>query len=178
MNYEQEIISTIQSDASRMRALDAVKSLDLPDWLIAAGFVRNAVWDSVFGVKTQLNDIDVIYFCTLDNSEQRDVLLERKLFSLAPNLPWSVKNQARMHLKNRDEPYTSTLDAMSYWPEKQTSVGVKVNRYNEIELKSSFELSLLFNRSIDHNPFRSVEVFKRRIIGKGWLSKWPGLQVN
>ena len=44
--------------------LEAVSSLWLPDWYIAAGFLRNAIWDALHAksVRTPLNDIDVIYY--------------------------------------------------------------------------------------------------------------------
>ena len=102
-----------------MRALRAVSTLALPDWLIAAGFVRNIIWDSVYAKQTALNDIDVIYFCTEDRSAARDLLLEQRLRAVEPDLPWSVKNQARMHRKHGDAPYKNTVDAMRYWPEQQ-----------------------------------------------------------
>lgn len=51
MSYRQRIVELIEADALRMRALRAVRTLDLPDWLIAAGFVRNLVWDNLFGKK-------------------------------------------------------------------------------------------------------------------------------
>jgi uncharacterized protein len=63
MNHERLVIELISSDITRMHALHAVASLRLPDWLIAAGFVRNAIWDYLFDKKTPLNDADVIYYC-------------------------------------------------------------------------------------------------------------------
>jgi len=72
MSHEQRIIQLIKSDELRMKALRLVASLHLPDWLIAAGFVRNAVWDSLLDVTTPLNDIDVIYYCSSDVSKKRD----------------------------------------------------------------------------------------------------------
>lgn len=178
MNYEKRIISLIESDSLRMKALTAVRSLNLPDCLIGAGFVRNKIWDSVFGSDTALNDVDVIYYCKLDCSETRDRALKTKLESLEPDLPWSVKNQARMHIKNNDSPYLNTLDAMSYWPEKQTSIGVYMNSDAQIIIRNCFDMALQFNSCIDRNPNRSVEVFKKRIATKGWLGIWPKLNVN
>jgi uncharacterized protein len=35
----------IRSDAWMMECLQAVERLKLPDWYIAAGFLRNAIWD-------------------------------------------------------------------------------------------------------------------------------------
>lgn len=54
MSYEQCIIELIKSDELRMRALYSARALNLPDWLIAAGFVRNLVWDYLFGKKPVL----------------------------------------------------------------------------------------------------------------------------
>ncbi|WP_371846828.1 nucleotidyltransferase family protein, partial [Vibrio cholerae] len=85
--------------------------LELPQCYIAAGFVRNLVWDSLHNnVKlTPLNDIDVIFFdvdCLDANYEKS---LELKLSEKMPQLNWQVKNQAKMHLQNGDNPYQSTL---------------------------------------------------------------------
>jgi uncharacterized protein len=178
MSYEQRIIELIKSDELRMRALRVVKTLDLPDWLIAAGFVRNLVWSNLFGNDALLNDIDVIYYCTSDKSEERDFKLERQLYSIEPELPWSVKNQARMHLKHGDTPYANTVDAMGYWPEKQTAIGVMLDTNEDIVLRHRFDLGLQFNGQIDHNPERSVGVFKTRVASKGWLTSWPALKVK
>jgi len=48
MNYEQRTINLIEFDQLRMRALCAARSLNLPDWLISAGFVRNAIWNDIW----------------------------------------------------------------------------------------------------------------------------------
>ncbi|MGH1370472.1 MAG: nucleotidyltransferase family protein [Cellvibrionaceae bacterium] len=178
MNQEQHIINLIECDSLRMRALRTVKSLDLPDWLIAAGFVRNLVWSNLFGNDAPLNDIDVIYYCALDVSQERDSILEQRLHSLDPELPWSVKNQARMHLNNGDAPYTNTLDAMGYWPEKQTAIGATLDANDEVVLRHRFDLNFQFNGKIDRNPARSIGVFSARVAAKGWLELWPELQVN
>ena len=176
MNYEQRITNLIEFDEVLMRALRATRTLNLPDWLIAAGFVRNAIWNSIYGGHVGLNDIDVIYYCLTDTSEERDLDLEKQLYFLEPELPWSVKNQARMHLKNGDSHYTDTLDAMTYWPEKQTAIGVMLEENDCIVLRSGFGLAMNFNGQINHNPARSVEIFKHRVNSKGWLDLWPKLQ--
>jgi len=177
MNYEQRTINLIEFDQLRMRALCAARSLNLPDWLISAGFVRNAIWNDIYANDTELNDIDVIYFCLLDTSDERDFLLEQQLIRLEPELPWSVKNQARMHFKNGDSPYKDTLDAMSYWPEKQTSIGVFLNDNDRVVVCSSFDLALNFNNQINRNPTRSIEVFNNRVNSKNWIELWPMLKI-
>lgn len=178
VDYEKRIIALIKSDSLRMRALRAVRTLELPDWMIAAGFVRNKIWCSIYGNEVELNDIDVIYYCPSDDSEERDVTLEKLLRALEPDLPWSVKNQARMHFNNGDLPYIDSLDAMSHWPEKQTAIGVMLEDTGQIALKHSFPLELQFNGMINHNPARKIEIFKRRIKKKGWLEIWPELRLK
>lgn len=178
MNYEQRIIEWVKSDEMRMSALYVVRTLNLPDWAIAAGFVRNLVWDHLFKRKTCVNDIDVIYFCRSDASAERDFTLEKRLRELDSSLPWSVKNQARMHLKHGDSPYQSTLDAMQFWPEKQTSIGVTLNDEGAIVVRHCFDLSHQFSGNIDHNPNRSIEAFNNRVSSKGWLKIWPALRVK
>jgi len=176
VEYEQRIVELIESDQLRMRALLAVKTLNLPHWLIAAGFVRNKVWSSIYGGDVELNDIDVIYYCRLDTSQQRDSALEQQLNNLEPELPWSVKNQAHMHLKNDDPIYKSTLDAMSYWPEVQTAIGVRLDDKDDITLQCCFGFNMLFNGQINRNPARSIEVFNNRLRKKERQKLWPKLQ--
>ncbi|MCP1314601.1 MULTISPECIES: nucleotidyltransferase family protein [unclassified Halomonas] len=180
MNYEARIKQWIADDSKRMRALSAAASLDLPDWCLAAGFVRNLVWDKVHGFLslTALNDIDLIYFDPVDNSEVRDRQLEQQLTSVL-DFPWSVKNQARMYRRNCDSPYTSTSDAMSYWVEVETAVGAALNNSGDVVLVSPFGFDPLFNFTVTINAKRSkLQDFEERITTKRWLEIWPRLVVN
>ncbi|MGI1822180.1 nucleotidyltransferase family protein [Exiguobacterium sp. TRN 1102] len=40
--------------------------------------------------------------------------LEQQLFRLIPDVPWSVKTQARMHHVNHLPPYTLSVDALAH----------------------------------------------------------------
>jgi len=62
----------IKRDPFRMRCLRALRTLDLPQGYIGAGFVRNAIWDELHAraTPTPLNDIDVIYFSDETNPPQ------------------------------------------------------------------------------------------------------------
>ncbi|WP_205472554.1 nucleotidyltransferase family protein [Agarivorans sp. Alg241-V36] len=59
-----EIVQLIKQDSIRVKALNCVAILGLTECYIAAGFVRNCVWDSLhnFEAFTTLNDADVVYF--------------------------------------------------------------------------------------------------------------------
>ncbi|GIB64366.1 nitrate reductase [Vibrio cholerae] len=173
------IVDLIRKDLIRLEALECVYQLELPQCYIAAGFVRNLVWDSLHhNVKlTPLNDIDVIFFDAdcLDSDYEKS--LELKLSEQMPELNWQVKNQAKMHLQNGDNPYQSTLDAMSYWPEKETAVAVRKVENDRYECISAFGFESLFQGFITHNPKRAYGTFENRVKSKGWLAMWPNLRI-
>ena len=60
---EKVIAELIEKDELRMTLLRAHHELSLPDSCIAAGFVRNLVWDYFHAYQeiTPLNDVDVVY---------------------------------------------------------------------------------------------------------------------
>ena len=49
-----------------------------------------------------------------------------------------------MYLHNGDQPYLSSTDAMTHWPETVTAVGVRPGRDGEIEVEAPFGLDDLF----------------------------------
>lgn len=175
---EQGIIACIAADPLRMRALVALRRLNLPDAWLAAGFVRNLIWARVYDTRAPLNDIDVIYYCPQDLSPARDAALQAQLCVWEPDLPWSVKNQARMHIKNGDPAYASSHDAMAHWPEKQTAIAVQLSASGALLLNHVFALALQSCGTLDHNPARALEIFQTRVASKGWLNTWPALTLN
>jgi uncharacterized protein len=132
-----------------MAMLEMAAEQGLSDWCLAAGFVRNLAWDRLHGYAsaTVLNDIDLIHFDREDPTEARDRRIEQVLVHRS-GLPWSVKNQARMHERNRDAPYASTRDAMSCWVEVETAVGAALDDRGKIELVSAFGIEPLFDLTV------------------------------
>ncbi|WP_082930824.1 nucleotidyltransferase family protein [Shewanella woodyi] len=177
-SHELTLIDWIMKDPIRMRALTLIRDLNLPQGMIAAGFVRNLVWDRLHGYEQgrALTDIDVIYFEPNDTSVEADKAYEMKLKALAPELPWSVKNQARMHISNGDPSYGSSLDAMSYWPEQETAVGVYLQQ--ELTVVSAFGFDSLFLLKLTPNPKRDFELFEARVAQKSWLTYYPKLEIS
>lgn len=82
-----------------------------------------------------------------------------------------------MHLRNGDHPYLSVIDAMRYWPEKETAVAIRKNLNDEVECISAFGFDSLFALEVTFNPKRCYEIFEHRINSKDWLKTWPGLKV-
>ncbi len=175
-----KIIQLTQQDQLRMQVLTCLSLLDLPDSYVAAGFVRNLVWDHLHNKTkpTPLNDIDVIYFdlCEANVNKYKDY--QDRLNTMMPEVNWQVRNQALMHDRNGDKPYKNSLDAMSHWPEKETAVAIRKLPSGKFECISAFSFESLFKLQLTHNPKRSKLVFYQRVKFKGWLKKWPNLTIS
>ncbi len=172
------MIEWLKQDPLRLQVLACVYALQLPEGYVAAGFVRNLVWDRLHEKShpTPLNDVDVIYFDPQQLDPERETHYEAQLQACLPDVRWQVRNQARMHRKNGDAPYTSVKDAMGYWPEKETAVAVRQTEHG-YEVISAFGLNRLFEFCLSPNPRRSRALFEERLRAKGWLTHWPLLRV-
>ncbi|MGR5287823.1 nucleotidyltransferase family protein [Vibrio maritimus] len=175
----QQILDLIKQDPIRLSVLEQVRRLDLPQCYVAAGFLRNLVWDHLHNkpVATPLNDIDVIYFDERESNPNAYLDYQHQLSTAMPLLEWQVRNQALMHQRNGDGSYTSTLHAMSFWPEKETAVGIRKLAENEFECIAAFGFETLLSGQITHNPKRDRRIFMQRVEEKRWLTHWPQLQV-
>ncbi len=176
------VVETVVRDDTRRSALDCVFQLNLRDGWIGAGFVRSAVWDRLSGRpnRTPLPDIDVIYFDPDDTSKDVERSLERALSDMLPGFPWSVKNQARMHVRNDDPPYVSTDDAMRHWAETATCVAIRTTGMGSYELLAPFGLEDLMAMCIRPTPHfvRKPDVFRARTGRKDWRAIWPEVTVR
>ncbi len=174
------IIRWLRGDSRRMAMLRAVARLGLPDCWIGAGFVRNLVWDRLHGFSepTPLNDVDVLYFDPSDRSRAAERALEARLRRAMPGVPWSVRNQARMHRRNNDAPYRSTAHALTCWAETPTAVAVGP-RGTRLALIAPFGTRDLMAATVRPTPrFRhKMAVYRRRMAGKNWQALWSALAM-
>ena len=55
-----QLLSLVGADETAMALLRLAHSLDLPDWAIGAGFLRNRLWDDLTGAVTcsPADDVD------------------------------------------------------------------------------------------------------------------------
>lgn len=181
---EQDILDLVENDSWMMSILKTAQTLQLPDWWICAGFVRTKIWDTLHqkSTKPSLPDIDVVYFDPLNPDENYEKLLESRLKEVAPTEPWSVKNQARMHLKNGEAPYSSTIDAVSRFPETATSIALTINENEELILAAPWGIHDLLSLHIKPTPpFKEKDtlasIYERRVQEKDWTNKWPKVKV-
>ncbi|WP_182375325.1 nucleotidyltransferase family protein [Pseudomonas putida] len=159
-----------------------VRSLNLPDCWIGAGFVRNAVWDYLHGRDSSpvSTDVDVIWFDGECCTQKKDDALKALLRSADPSVLWSVKNQARMHVQNGDDPYQSATDAMRYWPETATAVAVRMLENGTCEIAAPLGLDDLFDLVIRPAGRFATEknaIYQKRVKSKSWLDVWPMLTL-
>lgn len=179
MEYKTELINILIKDVLVMETLAIVKELQLNDCWVGAGLIRNAVWDSLHQIKTtKRNDIDVVFFDVTTFSEKLEKEIEAKLIKINPKAKWSVKNQARMHLRNHHEPYRDTENAISYWPETATAIAARLNFNNEIEILAPHGLKDLFNLVVAPTPNFNWTIFKQRIEEKQWEQQWKNLKFK
>lgn len=182
LKTEDDIRLLVESNEWMMVVLRAAEKLNLPDWWIGAGFLRNKVWNEIEGIDSHsTTDVDLVYFNPDDVSPEADWYYDEKMKGEFPTADWEVRNQARMHYVSESEPFKSTIDAISHWPETATCVAVKLEKD---ELKFAFcygidDLVNLIARPIPEYRYgNKFEVFNRRIKNKSWQTIWPDLKVE
>jgi hypothetical protein len=161
-----------------MDILHALAAVSLPDCWVAAGFVRNLVWDDLHNKTTDLNDVDVIYYCQTDTQGQLATNAVRQLQEELPMVNWQVKNQALMHIKPQHSQYTSSTNAMTFWPEQETAIGVSFDKKGCFSFVAPFGLASVFDGRITFNPKGDEDVFWQRVKQKCWLTIWPQLKIE
>jgi len=149
---------------------------------IAAGFIRNRVWDSFYDPKPDFpeNDVDVVYFNPEATDPDIDLTFQQILSEHLPGVNWQVKNQARMHRYGGHKPFKSLVHALSHWPETATAVAVRLDgcgtqQFLEVFVSNDLDAHILriTPKMAAHNP----AVFEQRLKTKCWQKRWPDLTI-
>lgn len=174
---DEEILNLIKKDPWMMKIIHTASSLNLPDWIIGAGFVRNKVWDYLSGIHKEgvdTKDIDLVYFDPKGNNQKEDEKLSEKLRQ-DTGINWEIVNEFYAYRWNNLPPYTSTEDAISAWPETVTAIGVTLDENKKLKLIAPYGIDDLVNFIVRPSPkFKEgIERVKERMIEKKWREKWP-----
>jgi len=161
----------------------AVREASLPDGYVAAGAVRDTVWDALCGGASTgpYADVDVVYF-SRDEEAAGEERHRRRLAALRPDVPWEVTNQATVHAWHAARgrgvaPHLDVADALGSWPETATAVAVRLDAAGALEVLSPLGLDDLFALTARHNPrLAGVETFRQRVRSKRWRERWPALR--
>lgn len=177
-----DLSHVILGDPWRRSVLRTARDLGLPDCAIGAGFVRNTVWDHLHGypAATPLLDVDVLYFDRSDVSPGREEEIERRLHSRQPGVPWQVRNQARMHLRNGDPPYRDTEDGIRNWLETATCVAVRLESDDALTIIAPWgtdDVLALRSRPTPRGKHHYT-AYLARMREKNWPSQWPKVRVE
>ncbi len=182
----QRLEAIMRQSSWFMDALQGARQLELSDWCIGAGAVRNLVWDHLHGhtEPSFLADIDLAYFEPLESSAATDTELQAMLGVLAPRFPWEVTNQAAVHLwfescfGHAVEPLQSLHEAVASWPEFATSVAVSLDADGALRIIAPHGLDDLFDMRVQRNPARvSEQTYRQRIEQKRYQERWPLVTV-
>ncbi len=180
--FQAKTEALLRADPQRMVCLQAAAELNLPDWALGAGFIRNLIWDHLHHkvVPTPLNDIDLIYLDKTDPQGLAEAEHEAWLAKRLPGQQWEVRNQARMHTRQLVAPFASSLEALSHWVEVPTCIGVRLTRDGEFEWLAPYGFTINWSLQVSANPRcrQDKHIFTQRIKEKRWQAIWPDLQVN
>ncbi len=168
------------------RALDAVAACPAADAWIAAGAIRDLVWDERFGHgfdPARVKDVDVVFFDPTDLRPEHDTGVESALRRIAPEFEWEAKNQAAVHLwypgrfGSDVEPLHSIADAVATFPETASAVAAR-RPAGELEICAPLGLDDLFNGIWRRNPRRvSAAEAAARLARKNVGERWPRVRI-
>lgn len=178
---ENSLSKILLSDPTRVALLETVRSTLGEEAWMAGGQIRNAVWDALheYPIATQRadNDVDVIYFDREDTSTQAELIKQALLCAQSPNVRWSVKNEARMHLLSGDTPYKTLEDAVSHFPETASAVAVRTGTAGGLHVIAPYGLQDLFSLVLRPTPHVRKSRYRERIHEKQWQQTWSGLTL-
>ena len=177
-----EILDSFRENPDMMAILTIIRDLELKDSWLAAGSIRNFIWNLLsdkpaFDCET---DVDVIFFDP-DVSYEEMLAIESKLREDFPQYQWELKNQVYMHQHSpHTEPYVNSCDAMSKYPERCTAIGLRLHADATLELFAPYGLEDILNFQVSPTPHflendDRTKLYQQRLSKKNWQVKWKNL---
>ncbi|MDZ7954850.1 nucleotidyltransferase family protein [Nostoc sp. DedQUE09] len=171
-------LQMILADTRINTVLPAIAQLNLPNWWLAGGAVRNTIWSSIFGNDCGLGikDFDIAFF-DIEGNRSQELAAKAILTEQFPHDEFDVKNQAsfaRWRLGSR--PYTSTEDGIADWLHTATAVGVRLNTQGQWQFFTPYGLDDLFGGIIRPTPTHTYNL-DAHSKASGFLQKCPYLRL-
>lgn len=178
---EADILKLIEGDPWMMGVLRQAAELNLPNWAVGAGFVRNKVWDALHCIErpgVDATDVDLVYY----DAERQDRDADKELsaaLAARTGINWEIRNTAYMGQRWNLPPYRSVEEAMSTWVETATAVGVRLEG-GRLTLVAPLGIDDLVNLVLRPCPAYAdrPEALRERAAKKHWLEKWPKLRFS
>ena len=95
MLTEEAIVEQIQADSEMMTVLAIIRDLDLADAWLAAGAVRNFIWNQLSGKPgfDATTDMDLVFYDPTISYEET-LQIEQELKKTYPQYAWEVKTKS------------------------------------------------------------------------------------
>ena len=179
------VAAAVSANPVAAEILGRWSELQLPDAWLIAGVVVQSYWNARHGLPPThgISDIDLIYFDGEDlseASEAQQVSHVGDLFS-AVNIPFDVKNEARVHLWYEQRfgysipAYTSAEAAIATFPTTAGAIGIRPAG-EHIEACAPFGFDDLLQLVVRPNKRQvTAEIYNDK--ATRWASIWPGLRV-
>lgn len=179
-----ELKKLLTADQEMMAILRIIDGLGLPDAWLAAGMVRNFIWNSLSNQRAfdRETDLDLVFFDPAVSYEE-SLALEADLQARYPDYQWEVKNQVYMHRHSpKTSPYTSARDAITKYPERCTAIAIKLDAKGQVQVFAPYGLDDIISFTIRPTPHfladpDRLQVYQDRLAKKNWQQKWPSLKI-
>jgi uncharacterized protein len=178
---EASLSSILLDDAWHREVLETLRETAPFAW-ITGGFVRNAIWDAVFDEQSSRipADVDVIYLAAHRRTLLAEQSLRATLDQNAPEVPWSVKDQSRMHVRSEDPPYRSLDEALRAFPDRSSAIAVRLLTDGSVKVLAPYGSGDAFRGIVRPTPAglsddRYQAFLNRKLVG--WRKRWPRLMV-
>lgn len=142
-------------------AMNRASQLGIDNYYIGAGCITQTVWNylSDYPLNYGIKDIDFVYYdnIKMDYPSENEIITRAKQLYSDLEIEIDVKNQARVHLWYKEhfgysiEPYPSLEVAINTWPTTATSIGIRMERNNELKVYAPFGLNDLFGKIVRAN---------------------------
>ncbi|EHI73624.1 Uncharacterized protein conserved in bacteria [Streptococcus criceti] len=180
-----DIKGLFERDSDIVRILTIVDQLGLSDSWLAAGTLRNFIWNQLSGYPAfdKETDVDVVFFDQTITYEET-LEIEKRIRKEHSTYNWELRNQADMHSHSPNtRPYTSSKDAISKYPERCTAIGARLDNDQHIELFLPYGIEDILSFKVRPTPHFQIDqdrmaVYRSRIAQKNWQSKWPQLKIE
>ena len=182
LKNKTQILDSFRENPDMMAILTIIRDLELNDSWLAAGSVRNFIWNllSEKPAFDRETDVDVIFFDP-DVSYEETLAIENQLKEDFPRYQWELKNQVYMHQHSpHTAPYVNSCDAMSKYPERCTAIGLRLHADATVELFAPYGLEDILNFQVRPTPHfleneDRMKLYQKRLSKKNWQEKWKNL---
>lgn len=179
-----DILRLFEKDSELVRIIKVIENIGLPDWMLAAGVLRNYVWSVQHNYAEPYlergSELDIFYF----DSKSEAPAITKTLKTQLSSYSLDITNQATIHSYNhdyQDKPFKNAGEGLASSTETATAIGL-TSESGKLKLICPWGTSDLLNLTLQmppdlHNNNLYRDLFFNRITEKRWLEKWPKLKI-